>query len=319
LLGRLIDVPVRDVWPHEARDFTPWLLANADVLSDVLHMDLELREAEHPVGDFSLDLVGVDTATGDRVIVENQLERSDHLHLGQILTYAGGTDPVNIVWVAPDFRDEHRAAIDWLNSRTDAQTRFFAVVVSVVRIGASSPAPLLRLVAEPNDWGKSVRALASAGTGPSDRNQLYQQFWQRYIDTMHERGLAWTRSRGGPAQNWLDLSAGMSDISYKTTFAKGQLRSDLYFGSPDAAANAAWFAAALGRRAEMESAFGASLEWEQLPDRKASRIAVYRDGAVDSAEAWPEYINWFLDTQQRLRAAVASVGGVRALIGSAHD
>src|SRR4051812_44022072 len=113
-LGRLIPVSPREVWPHEALSFTPWLLNNVDVLSDLLGMELSLDVAEHPVGDFSLDLMGRDVTTGKVVIVENQLEGSDHGHLGQILTYAAGTDPTTIVWVAASFRPEHRAAIDWL-------------------------------------------------------------------------------------------------------------------------------------------------------------------------------------------------------------
>ena len=144
-LGRLTVVPPREVWRHEAHDFTPWLLSNVDVLSDVLGMDLALDVAEHPVGGFSLDLMGRDETTGEIVIVENQLEVSDHLHLGQILTYAAGTDPTTIVWVAAAFRPEHRAAIDWLNARTDEDTRFFGVELGVVRIGDSDPAPLFRL------------------------------------------------------------------------------------------------------------------------------------------------------------------------------
>jgi hypothetical protein len=144
-LGRLTQVPPRQVWPHEAHDFTPWLLNNVDVLSDLLGMDLVLEVAEHPVGGFSLDLMGRDEATGQIVIVENQLETSDHGHLGQILTYAAGTDPTTIVWVAASFRPEHRAAIDWLNARTDEDTRFFGVELGVVRIGDSEPAPAFRL------------------------------------------------------------------------------------------------------------------------------------------------------------------------------
>lgn len=161
-LGRLEPVNPREVWPSEAHDFTPWLLANAPALSEAVGMDLRLEAAEYPVGGFSLDLIGVDTATGDGVIVENQLEASDHSHLGQILTYAGGTDPVNVLWLATSFREEHRAALEWLNERTDERTRFFAVRIQVVRIGTSSPAPLFTLVVQPNDWGKRVRV--SAGT-----------------------------------------------------------------------------------------------------------------------------------------------------------
>jgi hypothetical protein len=161
-LGRLEPVDPREVWPSEAHDFTPWLLGNAQALSEAVGMDLTLEAAEHPIGGFSLDLIGVDTATGDRVIVENQLEASDHTHLGQILTYAGGTSPANVLWLATFFREEHRAALEWLNERTDENTRFFAVRIQVVRIGVSQPAPLFTLVVQPNDWGKKVRA--NAGT-----------------------------------------------------------------------------------------------------------------------------------------------------------
>jgi hypothetical protein len=169
----------RDVWPSESHDFTPWLLANAHALSNAVGMDLTLQAAEHPVGDFSLDLIGIDSATGDRVIVENQLEASDHGHLGQILTYAGGTRPANIVWLATSFREEHRAALEWLNERTDEDTRFFAVRIQVVRIGTSAPAPLFTLEVQPNDWGKKVRAT----TGPQGAKWTEDDFFRALTDS----------------------------------------------------------------------------------------------------------------------------------------
>ena len=171
-LGRLTTVLPRDVWTHEALNFTPWLLQNVDVLSDLLGMDLELQVAEHPVGDFSLDLLGRDASDDSVVIVENQLEQSDHGHLGQILTYAAGTNPKTIVWIATGFRPEHRAALDWLNEHTDPDTRFFGVEIGVVRIGDSSPAPNFRLVAEPNDWEKQVKAATAAGA-ITERSKLF--------------------------------------------------------------------------------------------------------------------------------------------------
>jgi hypothetical protein len=164
-LGRLEQVDPRAIWTHEARDFTPWLLASSDVLSEALGMDLDLEAAEHRVGEFSLDLIGTDRANGGVVIVENQLGVSDHEHLGQILTYAGGTNPVHVVWIATGFREEHRAALEWLNDRTDETTRFFAVQLQAVRIGGSPPAPALALVVRPNDWGKQVRASTGSGRG----------------------------------------------------------------------------------------------------------------------------------------------------------
>ena len=160
----MIPVPVRDVWAHEARHFTQWLLQNADVLSDLLGMDLELSQAERRVGGFSLDLIGSDLQTGSTVIIENQLESTDHTHLGQLLTYAGGTDPATIVWCAPSFRDEHRAAMDWLNEHTEEGVRFFGVEISAIRIEDSPPAPLFRLVVQPNDWTKRVHTETAAAS-----------------------------------------------------------------------------------------------------------------------------------------------------------
>jgi hypothetical protein len=144
-------------------------------------MDLVLDVAEHPVGGFSLDLLGRDEATDSVVIVENQLEQSDHLHLGQILTYAAGTDPATIVWIATSFREEHRAAIDWLNERTDEDTRFFGIEIDVVRIGDSPPAPNFRLVAKPNDWGKQVKAAVTPGYA-SERSKTYREFWEATLN-----------------------------------------------------------------------------------------------------------------------------------------
>jgi hypothetical protein len=137
VLGTLEAVDIKKVWSHEAHSFTPWLLANYDQLAKVVGIDIELSQSEHAaVGGFSPTRTGKDSNNDDVVIIVNQLEQSDHSHLGQILTDAAGTNATNIVWVAPKFRgEEHRAAIDWLNSRTDEVTRFFAVSVSAVRIG----------------------------------------------------------------------------------------------------------------------------------------------------------------------------------------
>lgn len=162
-LGRLVPVDPRHVWPDEAQDFTPWLLANEDVLAQAVGMDLALKAAEQQVGDFSLDLIGTERTGDARVIVENQLGVSDHRHLGQILTYAGGVDAAYVIWLATSFRPEHRAALEWLNERTDASTGFFAVQLDVVRIGSSPPAPLLKLVVQPNDWEKNLRVATAAG------------------------------------------------------------------------------------------------------------------------------------------------------------
>jgi hypothetical protein len=318
-LGRLDVVSARDIWAREDYHFTPWLLSNADVLGQLLGMDLELETAEHPVGDFFLDLVGTDTATGEKVIVENQLEASDHTHLGQILTYAGGTDPVNIVWIATRFREEHRAALDWLNTRTDESTRFFAVEVSVVRIGASEPAPLMRLIAAPNDWGKSVRAATSKSIVGSEKSQLYQQFWQRYLDRLRADGLQWTKATRPPPDNWVSLTAGVAGVSFGTVLGKRGLQTELFLGNPDPAINTKNFEALRERQGELEAAFGAPLEWEDLPGKKGCRVAFYSPGTIDDTAAWDSYLDWFIDTQSRLRAAIDAMGGLISIFRAADE
>jgi hypothetical protein len=316
VLGRLVPVPAREVWAHEAHSFTPWLLANADVLSDLLGMDLDLEVAEHPVGNFSLDLLGRDLATGEKVIVENQLEISDHLHLGQILTYAAGTDPTTIVWVAPQFRPEHRAALDWLNTRTDENTRFFGVEINVVKIGDSAPAPMFKLVAQPNDWSKTVRAATAELT---EKEQQYQRFWSRFIEALQREHADWFRGTVPPKSNWFSMASGSKGATYYLWFARSGLASQLWFETSDASINDERLQRLMEQREAMQSAYGGPLEFERLESRKSTRVGEVLPNAPVSDEArWDEYIAWLLDRQVRLRAAVAAAGGVPECVTN-HD
>ena len=161
-LGRLQPVPLREVWRHEAHDFTPWLANNLDRLAvSVQAGPLKLIGTEESVGPFSIDILA-ETIDGEIVVIENQLEVSDHRHLGQIVTYASGVGASIVIWVLERLQEEHRAAIGWLNEHTDERTSFFAVEVGVVKIGDSIPAPVFDVVARPNDWQKRARSRASA-------------------------------------------------------------------------------------------------------------------------------------------------------------
>jgi hypothetical protein len=164
VLGVLEPVDLRGVWQHEALNFTPWLASNLSLLADALGLgSLQLIGTEQKVGPFSIDILA-ETLDGAKVVIENQLESSDHSHLGQCITYAAGVDAGLVVWVLPRLLDEHRAALDWLNERTNEQTYFFGVVVSAVRIGDSTPAPVFSIEVRPNDWQKQARN-AAAGSG----------------------------------------------------------------------------------------------------------------------------------------------------------
>lgn len=308
-LGRLKPVLPREVWPHEALNFTPWLLDNVDVLSDLLGMDLVLERAEHPVGGFSLDLLGHDEATGQAVIVENQLEMSDHTHLGQILTYAAGTNPTTIVWIATGFRSEHRAAIDWLNERTDENTRFFGVEIQVVRIGASLPAPAFKLVAQPNDWGKQVKASTASGES-SDRRRQYWDFWEQFLTRIQAAHPTWSRARSSTTGSWYDVSLGSGAV-LTSTFTRRGLSAWIYFGTPDDAVNLARFRFLQQAQERFESVLDRPAVWDQMDGRKAARVGIESDFAtVADVDQWPQMIEWLVDAHVRLRTALTAAGGI---------
>ena len=156
-LGTITKVDLRDIWKSEPRNFSKWLASDEGLmlLSDAVDMTLELKETESSVGSFSVDIYAVDTASGSKVIIENQLEDTDHGHLGKIITYAAGKDAQAVIWVVKHARDEHRQAIEWLNGHTDDEVAFFLVEIEVWRIGDSLPAPVFNVVERPNEWARA--------------------------------------------------------------------------------------------------------------------------------------------------------------------
>ncbi|MBM7508518.1 hypothetical protein JOE61_002332 [Nocardioides salarius] len=264
-------------------------------------MELQLTEAERRVGGFALDLIGTDLATNTVVIVENQLEQTDHSHLGQLLTYAGGTDPSTIVWCAPTFREEHRAALDWLNEHTDEETRFFGVEISAVRIDESRPAPLFRVVAKPNDWTKQLHTERSAVT-LSPKSLAYQEFWGELLGRIRSEHPTWTRSTAGSSQSWITLPYGTSTIWYGMAFTVTGPRVELYFGGPDASVNLAEFERFVEHRLLLDNEFAGSIKYDPLPGKKACRIHVDRlQGDVLDADSRIEFLDWFISTMARFR------------------
>jgi hypothetical protein len=175
--GRLEVVELRSAWAHEAKEFTPWLAENLHRLSDVIGIDLELESVEVQVGPFLADVLAKDRLTGGRILIENQLEQSDHGHLGQILTYLAGLEAKSIIWIARSFRSEHLSAIRWLNQNTMQDISFFAVEISVVRIGESLLAPLFKVLEQPNEWDKEVK-LSNPLLNADKPSELAKAFWE---------------------------------------------------------------------------------------------------------------------------------------------
>jgi hypothetical protein len=286
---------------------TPWLLENADVLSDTLGIDLEFSASEHPVGDFSLDLVGRDLTNDAVLIVENQLEATDHDHLGKLLTYTAGTGASTIVWIATSFREEHRQALDWLNENTGEDARFFGIVMQVVEIEGSPRAPLLKLVAEPNDWQKQVRAATHSGR-LEGKAAYYVEFWGKFLEAVRVRHPDWTRATRPNHQNWFSMAAPIAGAAFSSKFAqRGRLCHELYIDSGDGERNLAIFRTLLGQRSTLEAAYEGPLEFDEIPGRRACRVAEFTDGEVADTARHDDFIAWFIDAGERLRRAVATV------------
>jgi hypothetical protein len=298
ILGTLTRVEARAAWTDEARHFTPWLAANLVVLSEALGLDLELVETEVHVGDFSVDIVARDRSSGAQVIIENQLERTDHGHLGQLLTYAAGQDSAMIVWISPAFRDEHRQALDWLNANTGEGRNFFGVEIELLRIDQSPPAPHFKVVAQPNEWAKATKS--SAAGAPSELGLRYQKFFRGILERFGAvRPDVTTGSRVG-TNNWYTFATGRRGFGFVWSMsAKNRFRVELYIDAGAAEENADFLERLRADAAEIETAVGEQVEWELLENRRACRMAIYRKADQDNFENEPELTEWAVQTMSR--------------------
>ena len=295
-IERIADL--RATWPNEALHFTPWLADNIGELGAALGMDLELQEREAAVGSYSLDILATDLNSRRRVIIENQLENTDHTHLGQLLTYAAGFDASVIVWVTRDFRDEHRQALNWLNQRTNENTEFFGVVVELWSIGDSLPAPHFNLVAVPNGWRKETVAQANHQTVavPSERSERYRDFFQSLIDTLREEH-KFTNARIGQPQNWYSFSAGKSHLTYGANFTgQRQARVEVYIDFLNKETNLKLLSDLELHKEQIQAELGHTLDWQPLEERRACRIALVRPGSIeDDNDTLADIQSWMID------------------------
>ena len=296
-LGTIERVDLREVWPHEAQDFTPWLAENLDKIGEALGLDLELQSAEAAVGSFSLDVLAHDLGSNRPVIIENQLEVTNHDHLGKLLTYAAGYDAYAVIWLTREFRDEHRQVLDWLNQRTDEDTQFFGVVVEAWKIDNSRPAPHFRLVAFPNDWQKHSAGRGVSSGKVSERSERYRVFFQGLIDTLREEH-QFTNARKGQPQSWYSFSSGTRGVSYTTSFSLHRriARVEVYIDRGDHDVNKQTFDALEDRKELIESEIPGDWEWGRLDNRRACRISAIRAASIDDdRETLEELQDWMVN------------------------
>jgi hypothetical protein len=304
-LGRLERVELRAAWASESSDFTPWLAQedNIRLLGEAIGIELEVEAEEKRVGPFRADILCKDVANGSWVLIENQLEKTDHSHLGQLLTYAAGLQAVTIVWVAAKFTDEHRAAMDWLNEVTNEGLVFFALEVELWRIGNSPMAPKFNIVSSPNDWSRTVSQASKviAQGALSEAGQRYFDFWTefgKYLQT-HGSSLRIPKPNG---DYWKGFSLGRSDFyAFALVMARDEyiaVQLVLY-----GARSKHRFKLLEERQEDIHAALGTTLEWRELPNKKESQIRLSRKG-IDpkSKESWPEICQWLMQWIEKFQS-----------------
>lgn len=295
-LGRLERDELRSVWVSEAADFTPWLAQaeNIALLAGALGLELELEAQEKTVGPFRADILCRDIGTQQWVLIENQLERTDHTHLGQLLTYASGLEAVTIIWIAARFTEEHRSTLDWLNKITDDSFRFFGVEVELWRIGNSPAAPKFNIVSKPNDWSHSVAQAARAidDTELSEIRVMQRDYWAALNAALNAMGGPVTGSKKPQPQGSMSFPIGRNGFHLNGVMIrpKRQVRAELYILGDRAKV---FFALLKGQQESIEQELGHPLEWEELPSRRDCRISVYLNDVDPENEAdWTRQHEW---------------------------
>lgn len=296
-LGRLERVDLRVAWTSESEDFTPWLARedNVRLLADAIGLELEVEAQEKAVGPFRADILCKDTGSGHWVLVENQLERTDHIHLGQLLTYAAGLKAVTIVWIARQFTEEHRSALDWLNEITDGRFNFFGLEVELWRIGDSPVAPKFNVVCKPNDWSRTV-AESAAQAGRS--NTIHLEFWSSFVDHLQQSGSRIRPTKPLP-QNWMNIAIGRTGAtlvavaslydSVKGNYEGHEVRAELVLDGINAKE---YFAQLDQVRPEIAAELGYDVNWYNPANRKSAAITVRRSADLNDRSHWPEYHSW---------------------------
>ncbi|MBI4875638.1 MAG: DUF4268 domain-containing protein [Acidobacteria bacterium] len=306
-LGELQRVPLESIWPDEAQDFTPWLAhpQNLRILSDTLGLELEPEDEEVPVGPFSADILCRNSADGSWVVIENQIKKTDHTHLGQILTYAAGLEARTLVWVAAKFTEEHRAALDWLNENTRDELSLFGLEIELWRIGDSPPAPKFNVVSKPNDWSKAKRR--EVEHPGSSHGQFQLEFWTAFKS--HLEGRTSLRTQKPAHQNWLNVSIGRAGFhlaavastwnTVTESYSSPELRVELVLTSSRAKQR---FAKLEEMKNELQSKIDLPLNWYNPEASKSAKVFVRQDSDFMDRSRWPDQFEWLATHLEKFTA-----------------
>ena len=300
-LGRLQRIPdVRKYWRREDADFTPWLAReeNIAVLGETIDLELEVQEQEANVGPFRADILCRNITNDSLVLIENQLSRTDHTHLGQLITYAAGLEAVTLVWIVDHFADEHRSALDWLNRITDESFHFFGLELELWQIDDSPPAPKFNIVAKPNDWAKIVREAAGSSRSTSPWQKTQKEFWTAFGQHLIDNEAKF-KPPPQSSRHWAGYGIGRTGTGMVLILTQSKA---LVLVQTDNKRRPGWLRLLEEQKGEIETELGFELSWEHRPGQKwAIARATYNVDATDRGN-WLQTMEWMLSAMNKMDA-----------------
>ncbi len=303
-IGKLNEVDVRELWKHEQYDFSEWLAKedNIEYLNDILGLTLVDVDKEVFVGPYRCDIVAKDETSGITVVIENQLEGTNHDHLGKIVTYASGLNAKTMVWIVKDAKEEHRAAIEWLNNNTNSEINFFLIEIHAYKIGDSDPAPMFEVVEKPNDFVKHSKApITDKELNKSQSERLL--FWEQFNQIVINRGKPFNL-RKATTDHWYDIALGTSDahVAIDLVSRNNYIVVEVYINDKKEL-----FDRLLSYRETIEKELGFEMEWDRLDNKKASRIKYRIPGLdFDDHSNYDELMNHTIDIAVKMRDVFSS-------------
>lgn len=303
-LGKFEKVELREVWENEPEDFSPWVVDNIGELAKAINVDfdsIKIEETETRVGKYWADITGKfnnGTETAN-IVIENQLTKSDHDHLGKIITYASGLDAKLVIWICKDAEDEHRAAVDWLNKNTKGDVSFFLIKIGLWKIDDSKPAARFEVVCQPNEWEKAIQKSPSQSTETTGTRLAQLDFWQEFQIFLEDKSEAFKRVfkykiPAAMGYNWYSFhfSPGKAFVGCVVSFAKDTIRCDLYIETKER------YARLFQKKDEINKALGLELEWDEAlleKNQQANRVQ-YQNNDIKPSENFTACFEWFYET-----------------------
>lgn len=291
MLGEIKTVSLRKIWKNEAYDFTPWLADNLSIIGEAIGLELEYEDSEVPVGPYWADILAKDIGTEKIVVIENQLEKTNHDHLGKCITYASVLDASAVIWIASNFTEEHKKALDWLNDHTSDEISFYGLKVELWQIDSSKPAVRFNVKSSPNEIVRQATRRKEQGE-LSDSKKLQFQFWTKFKEKLSETGEF--RSLQTPrAQYWYNVALGTSGIHLSNTFNTGssEIGVRVYIRSKKVDK---WLPYFESNKEGIELAIEDKLDWDPNPENKDKVIVLTKHFDLSEEGNWSEALNWII-------------------------